>query len=317
MCPDYERYRAELMATSQDHERSATYSRKFNAALWFYDRDQLDECAESAQDLLDDPALPVHHRMRILILLALITGGHDAEECRIEAEQLWRMAHMQYSSPTFDEEEALTELRTQLDALKVAQDYELLGGPPGWMLGEEDLDASTRRFPFLLSRWCYDLNRSSWRPDVAILWLNLVVVKQAASPVKRPVYRRIRQRELGGSNGLTVLIERRRVVSPPPREGERKPSTAGLEDDGEDPDGSPSDMEVEEAVQAEGVGEPRSDLDMALPVAAATTTASDTELDTELDTTSRGAGVLTHPPSSDVDSLLDMPHRPARHTRDA
>ncbi|KAK0255774.1 hypothetical protein LTS09_009444 [Friedmanniomyces endolithicus] len=107
MCPDYERYRAELMATSQDHERSATYSRKFNAALWFYDRDQLDECAESAQDLLDDPALPVHHRMRILILLALITGGHDAEECRIEAEQLWRMAHMQYSSPTFDEEEAL------------------------------------------------------------------------------------------------------------------------------------------------------------------------------------------------------------------
>ncbi|KAK0255773.1 hypothetical protein LTS09_009443 [Friedmanniomyces endolithicus] len=76
-------------------------------------------------------------------------------------------------------------------------------------------------------------------------------------------------------------------------------------------------MEVEEAVQAEGVGEPRSDLDMALPVAAATTTASDTELDTELDTTSRGAGVLTHPPSSDVDSLLDMPHRPARHTRDA
>jgi len=190
--------------------------------------------------------------MRTLILLALITGWHDAEECRIEAEQLWRMAHMQYSSPTFDEEEALTELRTQLDALKVAQDYELLGGPPGWMLGEEDLDAST----------------------------------------------------------------------------------AGLEDDGEDPDGSPSDMEVEEAVQAEGVGEPRSDLDMALPVAPATTTASDTELDTELDTTSRGAGVLTHLPSSDVDSLLDMvcpsssrsplftdflpqPHRPARHTRDA
>ncbi|KAK0837141.1 hypothetical protein LTR03_013044 [Friedmanniomyces endolithicus] len=142
MCPGYETYRAELMATSQHHERSATYSRKFNAALWFYDRNQLNECAESARDLLDDPGLPRYHRMKTLILLASITGWHDAEECRIEAEQFWRGARVQYSSPTFDEEEALTELRTQLDALKAAQDYELFAGPPGWVDDERDLDAS-------------------------------------------------------------------------------------------------------------------------------------------------------------------------------
>ncbi len=44
--------RAALRAMSQDHERSATYSRKYNAALWFYDRNQLNECAVCATALV-------------------------------------------------------------------------------------------------------------------------------------------------------------------------------------------------------------------------------------------------------------------------
>ncbi|KAK1822062.1 hypothetical protein LTR12_003408 [Friedmanniomyces endolithicus] len=200
---------------SQDHERSAVYSRKFNAVRAFYESDSLDECAESAQDLLDDPDLPRNHRIRTLLLLAAVTDWHDAEACRVEAEQLWYMARRQYSSPTFREEQTLGELRNALDFLKTQQDLELFGGPQGWMLREEDLDAST----------------------------------------------------------------------------------AGLEDDGEDPDKSLSDMEAEEAAQAEGVGESRSDLDMALPVAQVTATASDSELDT----TASAAGVLTPLPFSNVD----------------
>ncbi|KAK1817833.1 hypothetical protein LTR12_007704 [Friedmanniomyces endolithicus] len=218
---------------SQDDERSATYSRKFNATLWFYERDQLDECAESAQDLLDDPDLPRFHRMKTLILLASITGWDDAEDCRIEAEQLWRMAHMQYSSPTFDEAEALTELRTQLDALKASQDYELFGGPPRGDDDGENLDMSP-----------------------------------------------------AGSENNGVDLDA---------------SAADLEGDGEDLDASASDTEVEKAAQVEGMEELRSDPDMALPVAQATATATATTSNTELDTMSRVAGVLTSPPSSDVD----------------
>ncbi|KAK1076442.1 hypothetical protein LTR33_008945 [Friedmanniomyces endolithicus] len=234
---------------SQDHERSATYSRKYNAALWFYDRNQLNECAESAQDLLDDPDLPRFHRMKTLILLASITGWHDAEDCRVEAEQLWRMARVQYSIPTFDEEEALTELRKQLDALKAAQDYELFGGPPGGVDDGEHLDTSP-----------------------------------------------------AGSEDNGADLDA---------------SAADLEDDGGDLDASASDTEVERAVQVEGVEEPRSDFDIALPVAQATATATASDPIPELDTTPRAAGVLTPPPSSDVDFFHDMPHRPAHHARDA
>ena len=83
-----------------------------------------------------------------------------------------------------------------------------------------------RRFPLSLARWCYDLNRLSWRLNPAIWWLNLIVVKQASSPVKWPVYRRIRvdeqgsslpigciamgsRRGLDGSNRLSIRIEHR------------------------------------------------------------------------------------------------------------
>ncbi|KAK1062462.1 hypothetical protein LTR74_010301 [Friedmanniomyces endolithicus] len=212
---------------SQDHVRYARYSRKYNAALWFYDRNQLNERAHKTFSTIR------FHRMKTLILLASITGWHDAEDCRIEAEQFWVTARNQYSSHTctFDEEEALTELRTQLDALKAAQDFELFGGPQGWVGDGEDLDA-------------------------------------------RP---------------------------------------AGLEDDGEDLGASASDLEVEEAAQAQGVEGPRSDLDMALPVAQVTATASDLELDT----TASAAGVLTPLPFFNVDFAKNMPHRPAHHTRDA
>jgi hypothetical protein len=95
------------------------FTNGFNEANDLYNEGILDRCIEKSYALLNDPAIPIFHRIKTLILLASTLGDwNDANEHRIEAETLWRAVrrwHPQGRDTIVDEH--MTEIRGTLDEL--------------------------------------------------------------------------------------------------------------------------------------------------------------------------------------------------------
>lgn len=106
------------MATESLIDRQFTDA--YNQIHELYDNDELDECIEQAQQLLQDPAIPRYHRMKTYILLVSTIGEWtEANGYRSQAETLWRIVrrwHPEGEDAKVDA--AMQELRTALDALK-------------------------------------------------------------------------------------------------------------------------------------------------------------------------------------------------------
>ena len=99
--------------------------RAFNDLHALFEDDQLQECVDQAQELLESN-LPRHFRIKVLVLLATAAEDwHDSESCRSEAEMLWSM--FRWFNPKGADESidaALAEHCKSLDSLKAALDEE-------------------------------------------------------------------------------------------------------------------------------------------------------------------------------------------------
>jgi hypothetical protein len=89
----------------------------FNEANHLWDEDRLEECVTKARELLQDPAIPHFHRMKTLLLLDSTLGDwHEANDCCIDAEALWRIArrwHPEGEDEVVDKN--MKEMRDTLD----------------------------------------------------------------------------------------------------------------------------------------------------------------------------------------------------------
>lgn len=105
---------------SDTAQTSQTFAQALNQLLGFYEAEELQKCADGAQDLLDDPALPRYHRIKTLVLLAHCLDEYaDILDCSWEAERLYLVARDAFpSGEDAPSNEALLELRTSLDELK-------------------------------------------------------------------------------------------------------------------------------------------------------------------------------------------------------
>jgi hypothetical protein len=90
-----------------------------NHLVQLYNDDMLDECAEGAEELLQDYSLPLYHRMKVLILLADVQIEWElAESCLVRSEALWR--HIRRANPAGADaatDKYLVEIRGLLDDL--------------------------------------------------------------------------------------------------------------------------------------------------------------------------------------------------------
>jgi hypothetical protein len=90
-----------------------------NHLIKLYNDDMLDECAEGAEELLQDYSLPLYHRMKVLILLADVQVERElAESCLVRSEALWR--HIRRANPAGADaatDKYLAEIRGLLDDL--------------------------------------------------------------------------------------------------------------------------------------------------------------------------------------------------------
>ncbi|KAF2133565.1 hypothetical protein P153DRAFT_363735 [Dothidotthia symphoricarpi CBS 119687] len=78
------------MATESQIDKRFTEG--FNEANDHYRDDRLEECVAKARELLNDPAIPRYYRMRTLVLLGSTLGEWgEANDCRLEAEAMWRI----------------------------------------------------------------------------------------------------------------------------------------------------------------------------------------------------------------------------------
>jgi hypothetical protein len=91
-----------------------------NHLVDLYNDDMLDECAEGAEELIQDYAMPLYHRMKVLILLANVqVGWEPAEGYLVRAEAVWRFirrANPKGADATTDK--YLAEIRDLLDELR-------------------------------------------------------------------------------------------------------------------------------------------------------------------------------------------------------
>jgi len=77
------------MTTASDIDKA--FTKALNEAGSFCNKDRLDKCTEMARALLAHKSTSRHHRMKALMLLASTLGDwEDANNCRVEAETLWR-----------------------------------------------------------------------------------------------------------------------------------------------------------------------------------------------------------------------------------
>lgn len=120
------------------------FSKDLNEAIRLFDIGQTDECLALGMDILEDrgcpryvsPILPTYythrsdlrryHRMKTLVLLgSVIADWNDANQCRVDAEALWRTTRRSipegYDKAT---DEHMHEIREELDGLIEVLDKE-------------------------------------------------------------------------------------------------------------------------------------------------------------------------------------------------
>ena len=69
------------------------FTNGFNQANEYYKTDELIKCIDLCRDLLKDPTIPRYHKMKTLTLLGATVGDwHEAHDCLLEAEALWKLA---------------------------------------------------------------------------------------------------------------------------------------------------------------------------------------------------------------------------------
>jgi hypothetical protein len=100
-----------------------------NHLIGLYNDDMLDECAEGAEELLKDYAMPRYFRMKVLVMLAnLQVDWEPAEDYLVRSESLWRYARRATPEGTdVAADKYLAEIRDLLDDLARAveeQKYE-------------------------------------------------------------------------------------------------------------------------------------------------------------------------------------------------
>jgi hypothetical protein len=90
-----------------------------NHLVDLYNDDMLDECADGAEELIQDYSMPLYHRMKVLILLANVqVGWEPAEAYLVRAEAVWqfiRRVNPQGADATTDR--YLVEIRHLLDEI--------------------------------------------------------------------------------------------------------------------------------------------------------------------------------------------------------
>ncbi|KAJ8113067.1 hypothetical protein OPT61_g4723 [Boeremia exigua] len=94
----------------------------FNEANALYKASELFECIDLCYKLLDEPEIPRYHKMKTLVLLGATVGDwHEAKDCRVDAESLWKIGrrwHPEGEDETVDI--YMAEIRESLDELNDA-----------------------------------------------------------------------------------------------------------------------------------------------------------------------------------------------------
>ena len=101
------------------------YSNSFNKLWQLFRNDQLQECVNGCQELLDDPGLPPYHRIRVLILNGhCIQGWRNREILRLKALKLFRSCKCANPGTTDQAlvEKTNQELKECLDELQQFKD---------------------------------------------------------------------------------------------------------------------------------------------------------------------------------------------------
>ncbi|KAK0254764.1 hypothetical protein LTR12_013635 [Friedmanniomyces endolithicus] len=93
-----------------------TYKASYDACYALYDKDELAECVDQAQDLLDDSGLPRFFRIKLLVLMAACIGDFWEEaEILKEADRVWHHVRSYHRRGDTEVDECLEELRGMID----------------------------------------------------------------------------------------------------------------------------------------------------------------------------------------------------------
>ncbi|EUC43439.1 hypothetical protein COCMIDRAFT_100857 [Bipolaris oryzae ATCC 44560] len=109
------------------------FAREFNSAKALHDNELLDDCVESARELLEDPVVPRFHRMKTLLLLgSALEDLNEACDCLEEADKLWKLIRSYHlEGQDVDVDKTMAEVRASLDQLakalknEEAEEYDL------------------------------------------------------------------------------------------------------------------------------------------------------------------------------------------------
>lgn len=94
------------------------FTKDYNKAEDFFEKDELEACIEECQELLEKPDCPCYYRIKTLILLgSSIDDLSEVGECNQEASRLWALARDVHSRNDAAANEALEELKESLDSL--------------------------------------------------------------------------------------------------------------------------------------------------------------------------------------------------------
>jgi hypothetical protein len=104
-----------------------SWSHAFNVCQNLYDDDELEDCIDATEQDLDDPSLPLYHRMRYeLLLVRCHEDWHEANDALIRCEAIFQSVSTNHKDdPDEDVQKGLQEIRELIDGVRVHHDTQL------------------------------------------------------------------------------------------------------------------------------------------------------------------------------------------------